>query len=108
MRAILNTTADSPYLSGGHTDYERPHQTALIYIDDSDGDTVVYKDRYNPIIKVHSDDHWNRIKLSATEEMRVSPKKNRVLLFNGLHYHTGTMPIKSPRRIVININYTVK
>jgi hypothetical protein len=108
MRLILNTVADRQYLLGAHVDYERPHQTALLYLDDSDGETVVYKERYNPIIKTPSDDHWERIESTATEAMRVSPKANRVLLFDGLHYHAGHMPVNSARRIAVNINYTIK
>lgn len=108
MRLILNTVADQQYLLGAHVDYERPHQTALLYLDDSDGDTVIYKERYNPMIKIRSDDHWERIEASATEAMRVSPKSNRMFFFNGLHYHAGHMPIASARRIAVNINYTIK
>jgi hypothetical protein len=108
MRLILNTVADQQYLLGAHVDYERPHQTALLYLDDSDGDTVIYKERYNPMFKIHSDDHWEHIEANATEAMRVSPKANRMLFFNGLHYHAGHMPIASARRIAVNINYTIK
>jgi hypothetical protein len=38
----------------------------------------------------------------------VDPVANRMVLFNGLHYHSGTTPKDSARRVVMNINYKKK
>ena len=55
----------------------------IYYIDDSDGDTIVYDDNNNEI-------------------ERVTPKRNACLFFNSKNLHEGTPPIKSKKRMVIN------
>jgi hypothetical protein len=40
-----------------------------------------------------------------TPEHRVAPVANRLVLFDGLQFHSGTTPVKTPRRVVVNINY---
>ena len=37
--------------------------------------------------------------------MRIAPKKNRFVLFDGLYYHTSTNPIENENRVVINMNF---
>jgi len=58
------------------------HNSLLYYINDSDGDTLFFKD--DTIVK------------------KVAPKKNRAVYFNSSIEHAGSNPIKSPTRIVIN------
>jgi len=36
---------------------------------------------------------------------RITPKKNRVVIFKGINYHAGYNPYKSKKRIVLNINF---
>jgi hypothetical protein len=66
-----------------HTDSEEPHTVAIYYVNDSDGDTAFFDDDYN-IIK------------------RVSPKRGRLVLFDGATEHAGQPPITSDLRCVIN------
>lgn len=58
------------------------YNSLLYYINDSDGDTLFFKD--DTIVK------------------KVAPKKNRAVYFNSSIEHAGTNPIKSSTRIVIN------
>ena len=58
-------------------------KSLLYYVNDSDGDTLFFDSDLN-IIK------------------RVSPKKNRAILFDSNILHAGTNPIKNEKRIVIN------
>lgn len=97
IRIVMNTTAPEPWLNGVHTDYSRPHRTALLYLDDADGDTVVYRETYEP-------DHV-RDPSQLTVLGTISPKPNRLAVFDGLHLHTGTLPVKANRRVVLNVNY---
>jgi len=54
------------------------HLVVLYYVNDSDGDTVFFN-KQNEIVK------------------SVSPKKGRVVAFDGSIYHGGGIPKKGPR-----------
>ena len=66
-----------------HIDLEEPHYSITYYLNDSDGDTIFFKDDY-------------------TELQRVEPKENRMVISDGI-YHASTNPIKSSFRKVLNI-----
>lgn len=97
MRAIMNTLAPTPYQTGIHSDYGRPHKTALIYLNDADGNTVIFDEKWTP-------DH-PRDPAQLTIAHEIEPKANRIAFFDGLHLHTGAIPTMVNRRVVININY---
>jgi hypothetical protein len=94
LRIVMNTISDQPYLNGPHVDFVYPHKTALLYINDADGDTVVYNEQWN-----------DGIPDPLTVARTVAPAAGRAFLFDGLQLHTGTTPTKAARRIVLNINY---
>lgn len=71
-----------------HVDWNIPHTVVLYYLNDSDGDTVFFDNQGN-----------------ITQ--RVSPKKGRVLVFDGQLYHGGGIPKHSPR-CVVNFDILVK
>jgi hypothetical protein len=98
VRAILNTVTDKPYTNGVHVDFTTPHRTALIYLNDSDGSTILYREKYGTTLDLQN----------LTIEHQVTPKENRMICFDGLQYHTGTTPVSTARRVVINVNYTIK
>jgi len=75
-----------------HVDHTWNHFTLLYYINDSDGETILYNEKF---------DEDNEVIL--TELARVSPKAGRAVLFNGLLYHSPTVPSKNYRAV---INYT--
>ena len=56
--------------------------TALYYVNDSDGDTII-------------------------GDEKVSPKANRVVIFDGSTLHNGHSPCEHNNRIIINSNYDV-
>ena len=91
LRAKLNlqtqiTNNKPPFHNTPHIDAYYKHNVFMLYLNDSDGDTIFVDDDKN-IVK------------------RVSPKKNRVVVFNGMNYHAGSHPYKSNKRIVLNVNY---
>lgn len=64
-----------------HTDMKIPHWVVLYYVNDSDGDTVFFDNNENIIDSV-------------------TPKRGRVVFFNGSILHGGGIPTKGPRCIV--------
>jgi len=94
LRAKLNLqtqiTNNKPHFyNTPHIDTYYKHTVFMLYLNDSDGDTVFVDDDKN-IVK------------------KVSPKKNRVVVFNGMNYHAGSHPYNSDRRIVLNVNFKYK
>lgn len=83
-----------------HVDYYNPHETLIYYLNDSDGDTIIFDEWFN----IANPDKSLNGKEEFTVKDRVSPKANRLLWINGLQYHTASNPIESKRRIIININ----
>jgi hypothetical protein len=108
VRLVLNTTADDNYVNGPHVDFQNPHYTALLYINDADGPTEIYNEVYDPLSGLDAREHYEILKDKLTLLSSVEPKENRLVYFNGLHYHSGTTPKVTARRIVLNINYSVE
>ena len=93
MRARLDMTVKSPpnTLHTPHQDLNDPHLTAIFYLTDSDGDTIIYNE-------TTSSDTY-------TEKRRITPKKNRIVFFDGSLFHTGHSPSQSSCRILMNANF---
>lgn len=96
---MITATADR-IIHTPHVDYEQPHKSALLYINDSDGDTYFYKEFFKPGV-LHSAD----VEQQYTLEDSVTPKANRLVYFDGLQYHASSTPTKTSRRLVMNFNY---
>ena len=75
---LRNTTYDTP-----HIDFTFPHMVYLYYVVDADGDTLLFED--SKIIK------------------RITPKKGRVMIFNGQIHHTAEQP-RNDIRCIINFD----
>jgi hypothetical protein len=69
-----------------HTDLDFPHLVCLYYVTDSDGDTVLFEDD------------------KKTEIKRITPKKGRILLFDGSIPHCSTKPTKNTR-VIVNFDF---
>jgi hypothetical protein len=84
-----------------HIDFSFPNISTVYYVNDSDGDTIFYKEK----AKQHHD-----IKLLSklNEVERVSPKANRLVVFEGDTVHTGSSPNKHKNRIIINSNFAMQ
>jgi len=75
-----------------HRDYDQEHYTAVYYVNDSDGDTVVFHE------------------IEESEKYRVmlksQPNKGKALVFNGWHYHASSCPKICTKRIAVTLNFT--
>jgi len=63
-----------------HTDRPEEHLGLIYYVNDSDGDTIFFE--------------------GDKELQRVTPKKGRIVLFDGSTLHAGGFPTDNPRCIV--------
>jgi hypothetical protein len=83
-----------------HVDYFFPHESFIFYINDSDGDTRIFNQWFTPVPGTSGIGYNSKF----TVETTISPKENRLVWINGLQYHTASNPIKSSRRVIVNIN----
>jgi hypothetical protein len=86
-----------------HVDFSQPHQTAVYYVNDSDGDTVVFKETVGdvPVSQAARFANDEKFRIGA----RVSPAKGKMMGFNGLHYHASMHPMKASKRIAVTFNF---
>lgn len=103
----------SPYVHTPHVDHWFPHTTGLLYLNDSDGDTIFYNERYQHDL-VKSDDknddvvqryYYEVLKENVTEMERVPPKANKVVIFDGHQFHASSAPISTQKRLVLNFTF---
>lgn len=76
--------------NGIHVDLpkELPHIAAVYYVNGSDGDTIIYE-------QCIGDDTTN-----LKEHMRVTPKRGRIVFFDGSRYHCSSQPSTNYRCII--------
>jgi hypothetical protein len=84
-------------ISTPHSDtptYSKNRYTLIYYIKDSDGDTVLFDQKY---------ESFKKNKVSLTVCGRIAPKKGRAILFPSDLLHSGTNPVDHDCRIVVNL-----
>jgi hypothetical protein len=86
-----------------HVDFYQPHNVALYYVNDSDGDTVVFDETSDKVDLQRSASYANQNKF--TEIRRISPKKGRMVWFDGNRYHASMHPRRHASRIVVTFNF---
>jgi hypothetical protein len=106
MRANLTLNAAGSSLQHHlpHIDTWRPHWVAIYYVNDSDGDTIIFNETNNTYNSGQSDID-KTLTGKFTIKQRVTPKKGKVLIFEGKYYHTSSWPTTNKCRSVINMNF---
>lgn len=93
---LLNTKYSLPSMpykyNTPHQDFEQDHYVAVYYVNESDGDTVIFNEtqqseKYYPMHKC-------------------TPERGKMLIFNGWHFHSSTCPKVHTKRLAITINFT--
>jgi hypothetical protein len=107
IRMRANLTLGNPQSTGGHhmahIDSFFPHWNAIYYVNDNNGDTVIFNET-NEDYDSGIDDIM-RIKANEfTIKHRVTPKKGKLVMFPGKYYHSSSVATDSKFRCVININ----
>jgi hypothetical protein len=92
----LNEKVDKEF----HVDYMKPHRVLLYYVNEADGNTVILKQRY-PFA-------YGKISgLTKGDVLQeIEPRKGRVVMFDGSHFHSSTIPTNQ-LRCVINIDVSL-
>ncbi|MEI7727862.1 MAG: 2OG-Fe(II) oxygenase [Bacteroidota bacterium] len=70
---------------------ERKYTTGVYYVTDADGDTILFDQQQGYTGKL-------------TIKQRVSPKKGRLVLFDGNTLHAACPPTSNSPRVLVNIN----
>ena len=91
IRIGLITRTPHEIIHAPHKDDSRPHSTGLYYLNDTDGDTVIYNETQE------AEDY--------TIKERLTPKANTWHQFDGAHYHSSSAPTQNEKRITITYNY---
>ena len=97
IKSNISTRRESYEYGAPHVDQDYDHKVFLYYVNDSDGDTVFFKQHWHQGIEINEQD--------LVEELRVAPKMGLGVVFNGLQYHAATPPVINDYRCVINIDF---
>ena len=99
-RSFIQFPTHTKHANHAHVDTNEPHLVCLYYVNDTDGDTIIYNETVDDIINLPglSND-------MLTIKQTITPKKGRVVLFNGNRYHSSSTPTTNARCV---INFDVK
>lgn len=100
IRLGMHTANHRNYINEPHVDLGEPHTTALLYINDSDGDTLIYNKQ--------ADFSGGPRLLDESEKQEfipVSSKANRMIFFDGSYYHSSTRQTFPQQRMTVNYNF---
>jgi len=86
-----------------HIDSFFKHVVAIYYVNDSDGDTIIFNET-NEDYDHGSKDIERISSRNFTVKKRVKPEKGKILVFPGNYYHTASFCKKNNYRCVINTN----
>jgi hypothetical protein len=101
IRAGLHIKQEKNEVHLPHIDQDMPHTGMIYYLNNSDGDTFFYNERYQTgAEKGYLTDFSN-----TTIEKSVTPEKNKYVIFNWDQFHSSSSPSKNPYRVVINYNF---
>lgn len=95
-RADLTVVHPDNIMHPRHVDFKFPHYSSVFYVNESDGDTVMYNERWT------MEDGYPE---TLTVREVIQPKPNRCIIFDGDIIHTGHSPSKHQTRVILNSNY---
>ena len=91
-----------------HIDYYQPHYTFLYYVNDSDGDTYLFDQVSEPVDM----NVYPRVDPVYPEKFTVAdsvpPKAGRLVIMDGLLYHSSSAPVEHSDRLAITMNVIPK
>lgn len=97
-RAFLQVPLNNKFVKGNngiHVDLPQDHYACVYYVTDSDGDTIVYE-------QSNKDTQYGST-VEVKEHKRVTPKRGRIVLFDGARFHCSSQP-QHKYRCIINFD----
>jgi hypothetical protein len=73
-----------------HVDCKVPHWALIYYVNNSDGDTIIFDQEFGK--------EFNQL----TIKQRITPKQGRAVIFNGKYFHASSSPRDYKIRNVLN------
>lgn len=95
-RAFLQLPLSESFYKGQnglHVDLAEPHYACVYYLNDSDGDTIIME---QSTIDTKPGSQGVDVKI----HQRVTPKKGRIVVFDGRRYHCSSQPVSNYRAII--------
>ena len=99
MRAALNDSLSSEDdHCDPHVDHTVPHMVFILYLTESSGKTLVYKEKYE---EGKESVYLNRLGIRDMEVFKESsPEPFKIIGFDGLHYHSIKFKKPDERRVI--------
>jgi hypothetical protein len=95
-RAFLQLPLSESFYKGQnglHVDLAEPHYACVYYLNDSDGDTIIME---QSTVDTEPGSQGVDVKI----HQRVTPKKGRMVIFDGRRYHCSSQPLHNYRAII--------
>ena len=92
-RAVINSISFNKMKKGvAHVDHDFKHKVIMIYLNDTDGETIVYNKKF---------DNKNRLILSDKLDIikNIKPELYKIVCWDGSYYHAATYPKNNNRRV---------
>ena len=89
-------TINTPHID----DHLNSHVVALLYLNDSNGETYLHKEKYDGSNLYTAIDN-----IDMNESIKIECKENRMILFDGNIFHSSSNQTDVTRRIAINYNF---
>jgi hypothetical protein len=94
-KSNLTTITTETKPSWPHIDGQDNHLVFIYYVNDSDGDTVIYDQKY-------TGKEYDQSELTVFK--KITPKAGAAVIFDGSRYHTNYSNQKNNFRFIINMN----
>jgi hypothetical protein len=82
-----------------HVDFYQPHQNAIYYVNDADGDTAIFNESFDDVSQAMLPAYAAEEKFTLAR--RVTPKRGKMIGFDGKQYHASMHPTRASHRIAI-------
>lgn len=107
---LLTTVPDSnsifvPHIDSGDIE---PYLSAVLHINNSDGDTIIYENAIEDRSILNREDYFTYLENRKRNEKfvikeQVEFRKNRIIIFDGSYLHEAKWPERHKDRLVLNI-----
>jgi hypothetical protein len=86
-----------------HVDFYQPHHNALYYVNDADGDSIIFNETFEDVSQALLPAYTAERKFTVAK--RIAPKKGKMIGFDGARYHASMHPMQASHRIVIAFSF---